>query len=59
MKVYGVSELAKALGVHRQSVNYWLKKGWVKAKLDYRNRRVFTPEDLKKIRKWRSTLREA
>ncbi len=59
MKIYGVSETAKALGVHRQSVNYWLKKGWVKAKLDYRNRRVFTEKDLDKIQKWRKTLREA
>lgn len=58
MKVYGVSETAKELGVHRQSVNYWLKKGWVKAKLDYRNRRVFTEKDLNKIKKWRNTLRE-
>jgi len=49
---------AKELGVARQALYYWIKKGWVKLKRDYRNYPVFTEEDLKKINEWRNTLNE-
>ena len=58
MKRYNVSQLAKELGVARQTLYYWIEKGWVKPKRDYRNYPVFTDTDLKKIKKWMNTLSE-
>jgi len=58
MKRYNVSQLAKELGVARQTVYYWIDKGWVKPKRDYRNYPVFTEADFKKIKKWMNTLNE-
>ena len=61
-KLYNVTESAKALGIHRQTLNYWRRKGWLKGwlkvKKDYRNLPVFTREDLDKIREWRNTTHE-
>jgi len=56
-KRYNVKEVAEALGITRQTLYYWFKKGWVKPNRDYRNYPVFTDEDIKKIEKWRNTLR--
>ncbi|MDP2939719.1 MAG: MerR family transcriptional regulator [Candidatus Omnitrophota bacterium] len=56
-KRYNVKEVAEALGVTRQTLYYWFKKDWVKPNRDYRNYPVFTDEDIKKIEKWRNTLR--
>ena len=57
-KRYNMREAAKELGVTRQTIYYWFKKGWVKPKHDYRNFPVFTVDDIKKIRKWRNHLEE-
>ena len=57
-KRYNLKEAAAELGVHRLTIYYWLKKGWITVKRDYRNLPVLTSEDLRKIRKWRSTLHE-
>jgi len=57
-KRYNVKEVAKELGVTRQTLYYWFKKGWIKPKRDYRNYPVFTCNDLKKIKKWLSKLEE-
>lgn len=57
LRAYTITETAKILGVHRQTIYHWLKKGWVKVKRDYRNLPVFTETDVKKINKWRNTLR--
>ena len=57
-KVYTVTETARMLGVSRQGIYHWLKKGWVKVKRDFRNLPVFTDEDIKKINAWRNTLKE-
>lgn len=56
-KLYNVSSLAKKLDVHRQTVNYWIKKGWIKPKRDYRNYPVFTEGDIKNILRWKNTLK--
>jgi excisionase family DNA binding protein len=56
-KVYTLTETAKILGVHRLTIYHWLKRGWVKARRDYRNFPVFTEEDIEKIKKWRNTLK--
>ena len=53
---YNMRETAKKLGVTRQALYYWFKKGWVKPKRDYRNFPVFTAEDIKKIKEWKSKL---
>ena len=57
-KRYNMREAAKELGVTRQTLYYWMKKGWIKPRRDYRNYPVFTKDDIKKIEKWRNTLRK-
>ncbi len=57
-KVYNVLEAADIFGVHERTVRYWIRKDWVKPKRDYRNYPVFTDEDIRKIEKWRNTLRD-
>lgn len=57
-KIYGVSSLARKLGVHRQTVNYWIRKGWVTPKRDYRDYPVFTEDDLNRIVRWKNSIRE-
>ncbi|MDP8215993.1 MAG: MerR family transcriptional regulator [Candidatus Kaelpia imicola] len=56
-QIYNVPKAAQKLGVHEQTVRYWIKKGWVEPKRDYRNYPVFTDSDIKKIIKWRNTFR--
>ena len=56
-KRYNLKEAAAELGVHRLTIYYWLKKGWIAVKRDYRNLPVLTGKDLRKIEKWRKTLR--
>lgn len=58
MKTHTLTETAKILDVHRQTLISWVRKGWVTPKRDYRDWPVFTDEDIKGINKWRSTLRE-
>ena len=54
-KRYNMRKAAKILGVTRQTIYYWFKKGWVTPKRDYP---VFTEEDIKRINKWSETLQE-
>ena len=56
MKRYNLSQTAKELGITRQTLYYWIEKGWVKPKRDYRKYPVFTKDDLKKINEWRDKL---
>ena len=57
-KRYNITHAAKELGVTRQTLYNWIEKGWVKPKKDYRGYQVFTKEDLKAIKEWRSRLQE-
>lgn len=57
-KLYNVTELAKELGVTRQTIHLWIKKGWVKTKRDYRNYPVFTRKNVEEIIEWKNMLRE-
>ena len=57
-KRYNMREVARELGVTRQTLYYWFKKGWIKPKRDYRNYPVFTESDLDKIKTWLGDLRE-
>lgn len=56
MKRYNISQLAKELGIARQTLYYWIKKKWIKPKRDYRNYPVFTKNDVKGIKEWRDKL---
>jgi len=55
---YTITEIANEIGVTRQTIYYWIKKGWLRPKRDYRNYPVFTKADLEHIKKWQRTLRE-
>ena len=55
-KRYNLSQAAKILNVPRQTLYYWIKKGWVKPWRDYRRYPVFTVFDIQKIIKWRNTI---
>ena len=57
MKRYNMVEAAKELKVTRQTIYYWIKKGWVKPKRDYRNFPIFTESELRNIKKWKEQLR--
>ena len=57
-KKYNLSEAAEELGLTRQGLYYWIKKGWVTPKRDYRKYPVFTEEDVQKIKEWRDKLEE-
>lgn len=59
MKRYNMVEAAKQLGVTRQTIYYWIKKGWVKPKRDYRDFPVFTDTDIKNLKKWKQKLTAA
>lgn len=56
MKRYNMVEAAKQLGVTRQTIYYWFKKGWVKPKRDYRAFPVFTDADIRNLKKWKEKL---
>ncbi|MDD5518550.1 MAG: MerR family transcriptional regulator [Candidatus Omnitrophica bacterium] len=58
LRVFSITETANILKVHRTTIYFWLKKGWVKVKRDYRNLPVFTEQDIDKINLWRNTLKE-
>ena len=57
-KTYNIPQTAEKLGVHEQTIRYWIKKEWVKPKRDYRNYPVFTKEDIRNIEKWREELKD-
>ena len=56
-KIYNKIELAEKLGVHYQTINYWIKKGWIKPRKDYRNYPVFTEKDVVKIIGWKNRIK--
>jgi len=55
--IHTATETAKLLGVHRQTFYYWLKRGWIKPRRDFKGWPVFTDADIKKLKKWYRTLR--
>ena len=56
-KRYNLTQAAGILGVHRQTLYYWIKKGWLKPKRDYRNYPIFTVLDIENLIKWRNTIK--
>jgi len=59
MKRYNMVEAAKVLKVTRQTIYYWIKKGWVKPARDYRDYPVFTEAHIRKLKSWKSALKVA
>jgi len=57
LKRYNLSQAAEILNVPRQTLYYWIKKGWVKPRRDYRRYSVFTVFDIERIIKWRNTIK--
>jgi hypothetical protein len=57
LRRYNLSQTAKILNVPRQTLYYWIKKGWVKPWRDCRRYSVFTVFDIEKIMKWRNTIK--
>ena len=57
LKRYNLSQVANILDVPRQSLYYWIKKGWIKPRRDYRRYPVFTVFDIEEIIKWRNTTK--
>ncbi len=56
-KRYTLSEAAKELGLTRQGLYYWINKGWVVPKRDYKKHPIFTARDIEKIREWTTRLK--
>ena len=56
-KKYNMTQTARILDVHRETLYYWIKKGWLKPKRDYRNYPIFTVLDIEKLIKWKSTIK--
>jgi len=56
-KKYNLTQTARILRVHRQTLYHWIKKGWCKPKRDYRNYPVFTVLDIENLMKWRNTIK--
>jgi DNA-binding transcriptional MerR regulator len=56
-KRYNLSQAAQILGVHRQTLYYWIHKGWVRPKRDYRRYPVFTVLDIESMIEWKNTIK--
>ncbi len=54
---YNLTKAAKRIGVHRLTLYYWIKKGWITLHRDHRGFPVFTEADIKKIILWHEKLR--
>lgn len=56
-KRYNLTQAARILRVHRQTIYYWIKKKWVKPKKDFKGYPVFTVLDIERLIEWKNTLR--
>jgi DNA-binding transcriptional MerR regulator len=56
-RIYNMTQAAAILGVHRQTLYYWIRKGWIKPKRDCRNYPVYTVLDIENIIKWRNSVK--
>ncbi len=56
-KRYNLTQAAQLLGVHRQTLYYWIHKGWVRPKRDYRRYPVFTVLDIESMIEWKNRLK--
>ena len=58
-KQYNLTQAAQILGVHRQTLYYWIHKGWVRPKRDYRRDPVFTVLDIEGLIEWRNSIKSS
>lgn len=58
-KRYNLTQTAQVLGVHCQTLYYWIRKGWINPRRDYRNYPVFTVLDIENLIKWKNTIKTA
>jgi len=58
-KRYNLTQAAQILGVHRQTLYYWIRKGWITPKRDFRRYPVFTVLDIESIIEWRNTTKSS
>lgn len=56
-KIYNMTQAAAILGVHRQTLYYWIRKGWIKPKRDRRNYPVYTVLDIENMIKWKKSVK--
>lgn len=56
-KIYNMTQAAAILGVHRQTLYYWIGKGRIKPKRDRRNYPVYTVLDIEKMIKWKNSIK--
>ena len=56
-KRYNLTQTARVVGVHRETLYYWIKKGWIKPKRDYRNYPVFTVLDIERLIEWKNAIK--
>ena len=56
-KRYNLTQTAMVVGVHRETLYYLIKKGWIKSKRDYRNYPVFTVLDIESLIKWKNRIK--
>lgn len=57
-KNYNLTQTAHLLKVHRQTIYYWIKKGWLKPKRDSRNYPVCTVLDIENLIRWRNSVKK-
>ena len=56
-RIYNMTQAAVILGVHRQTLYYWIRKGWIKPKRDHRNYPVYTVLDIENMIKWKNSIK--
>ncbi|NLE91456.1 MAG: MerR family transcriptional regulator [Elusimicrobia bacterium] len=57
-KNYNLTQVAHLLKVHRQTLYYWIKRGWLNPKRDSRNYPVCTVLDIENLIKWRNLVKK-
>ena len=56
-KRYNLTQAARILRVHRQTIYYWIKQGWIKPKRDFRGHPVFTVLDIERLIEWKEAVK--
>lgn len=56
-RIYNMTQAAAILGIHRQTLYYWIRKGWIKPKRDHGHYPVYTVLDIENIIKWRNSVK--
>lgn len=58
VKTYNMTQAARILGVHRQTLYYWMKKRLIKPRRDYRDYPVFTVLDIENLIKRKYLIKQ-